>query len=193
MREVVKLGLVLFIITAVAAVVLAVSNNATSDMIAKVQNEANDAARREVLPQAESFKIIDESKMNEIKSKNGNILEVFIGISKDKSIVGYTIKTATSGYGGNVEVITGISLEGKITGIKVVKHQETPGLGANSTKPEFQSQFNDKSTDKELIVVKTGAKEVNEIQALTGATITSRSVTTGVNSAISIYNEYLSD
>lgn len=193
MREIVKLGLILFLITAVAAVVLAVSNNATSDMIVKVQNEANDAARKEVLPQAENFNAIDESKINEIKSKNNNILEVYTGISKDKSVVGYTIKTATSGYGGDVEVITGISLDGKVTGIKVVKHQETPGLGANSTKPEFQNQFVGKSTDKELTVVKTEAKESNEIQALTGATITSRAVTTGVNSAISVYNEYLSD
>lgn len=193
MREAIKLGIILFLITAVSAVVLAASNNATAGVIAKVEAEANNVARRQVIPQAESFKPIDESKLNEIKNESNNILEIFVGMSNEKEAVGYTIKTSTSGYGGDVEVITGISLDGKITGITVVKHQETPGLGANSTKPEFQNQFKDKLVDKELAVVKTEVRESNEIQALTGATITSRGVTSGVNLAINVYNDYLSD
>lgn len=190
MREVIKLGLILLLITSVAAVVLGLSNSITEGVIEEVEGQASKEARMEALPQADSFKAIDEEKFNEIKSENDKVLEVYAGYSND-SIVGYAIKTATPGYGADVEVITGISIDDKITGVKVVSHQETPGLGANATSSEFQNQYKEKSTEKDIVVVKTAPSNANEIQALTGATITSDCVTSGVNIAKDIFNNML--
>lgn len=194
MREIIKLGLMLLLITSVAAVILGLTNGVTSGIIEEVEAKATEEAQREVLPEADSFKAIDEQKLGEIKDKNAKVIEISSGFSKDQ-LVGYTIKTVNTteypGYGGDVEMIVGISTEGEITGLKVLKHQETPGLGANATKPEFQNQYKGKATKEDVIVVKTEPSNANEIQALTGATITSDAVTSGVNNAREIFNNLL--
>ncbi|KGG81190.1 RnfABCDGE type electron transport complex subunit G [Caloranaerobacter azorensis] len=187
MGDILKLGLILLLITSITALVLGYANDMTKDVIVNVENQASEVARKEVLPLAESFKSLDKEILNKIINENPNIKEIYSGYSENGDLVGYTIKTATPGYGGDVEVITGISLENKITGIKVVSHKETPGLGANATQPKFQNQFKDKSVSKELEVVKGSTSSENEIQALTGATITSKAVTKGVNLAREIF------
>ncbi|WP_425446569.1 RnfABCDGE type electron transport complex subunit G [Dethiothermospora halolimnae] len=190
MREIIKLGLILLLITSVAASILGLSNGLTEGKIEEVEAKASEEARKEVLPGTDSFKSIDDNKFKAIKDENDKILEVYKGMS-DGSLAGYAIKTVTSGYGGDVEVITGISIEGKITGIKVVKHLETPGLGANATSADFQDQYKGISTDKEVVRVKTNPSKDNEIQALTGATITSDTVTDCVNMARELFNDRL--
>lgn len=187
MREIVKLGLILFIITLVAATLLAFANEATSELIAQVQEQENNKARQEVLPSAEKFEPLDESELNAIVTENNRVKEVYIGKDSADKLVGYTIKATSSGYGGDIEIITGISADGQVTGMKVVSHSETPGLGANSTKPEFQNQFVGKSTATNISVVKS-APQNSEIQAISGATITSKAVTNGVNIAIDVFN-----
>lgn len=184
MREIIKLGLILLLITSVAAVVLGLSNSITEEKITEAEALTSEEARKEVLPEGETF---EDAKL---KIDNDKVLEVYVGL-KDGNKVGYAIKTATPGYGANVEVITGISVDGKITGIKVVSHQETPGLGANATSSQFQDQFKEKDTDEEVVVVKSTPSNNNEVQALTGATITSRAVTNGVNTARDLFNKEL--
>ncbi|SDZ32072.1 electron transport complex protein RnfG [Proteiniborus ethanoligenes] len=191
MREIIKLGLILFIITAIAASVLAVANNATSGIIAEVQEQENNKARQEVLPLAQSFVPLDEKEFEEIVLDNDKVKEIYMGNSGSGQLTGYTIKTVSKGYGGEIEIITGISIDGKVTGMKVVSHSETPGLGANATKPEFQNQFLEKLTSPSIAVVKSAPKE-NEIQAIAGATITSKSVSDGVNIALDVFNNKLS-
>ncbi len=89
--------------------------------------------------------------------------------------------------------MTGISTEGKITGIKVLNHSETPpGLGENATKSYFSDSFRDKPVDEELVSAKE-PKGDNEVQALTSATTTTNAVLDGVNSAREIYNSKLAD
>ena len=176
MKETLKLGISLFLITAISAIVLAISNNITSAKIAEADKLANDTARQEALPQGETFKSIENNKLKEITEKNPEILEIFEGRKEDGSLAGYTFKVSVSGYGGKIEMITGISSEGKITGIKILNHEETPGLGANST------------TDKELVVVKTQPTSDNEVQGITSATVTSKAVVKGANTAIDTFN-----
>ena len=80
--------------------------------------------------------------------------------------------------------MVGISKDGnKLTGIKVMQHSETPGLGAKSTEPAWQEQFKGKSLKEALVVTKDAVKKPEEIKAITAATITSRAVVTGVNAA----------
>ena len=189
MNETLKLGLILFIITAVAASVLAISNNITAPRIAEADRIADEKAKVEILPQGDDFKPLDEGKIKDIKDENPNILEIFEAYS-DGNLVGYTIKNIAKGYGGDIEIMTGISIEGKITGIKILNHSETPGLGENATKAYFSDSFRDKSVDQELVSAKKPEGD-NEVQALTSATMTTNAVLDGVNAAREIYNSKL--
>lgn len=186
MREIIKLGLVLLLICTIAALALSMTYGATIDQILAQREEANQIARKEVLPNADSFKPIEENKFAEIQKENDKIVEVYVGYKGDET-VGYAIKSIPSGYAGAVEVMTGIDMSGVVSGVRIGNHQETPGLGANAGLPYFYTQYENKSVDKELKVVKTEPTQENEIQAISGATITSSAVTTGVNYAIDTF------
>lgn len=185
MNKIIKLGIILFVTTAIAAGLLSFLNIQTKDIIAKQQEEANNQARQEVLPKGKEFNQMDESEFKKVTEGMKLVTEIFEG--KDGSdIVGYTIKTTISGYSGDVVVMTGIGIEGNLEGVKVVSNTETPGLGANAATPDFQDQYKGLSTESDIEVVKVPPTG-NQIQALTGATITSRAVTDSVNEAIAAY------
>jgi len=181
MKDIIKLGLTLFSICVVAALVLAFTNNVTSPVIAQRNIQANNESRKIVLPEADEFK-----QLKEINSDM--VLEFYEGLKNGK-VIGYTIKTSSKGYGGAVESMVGISKDGKITGVDIGNHSETPGLGSKATEPLFKNQYLDKDVSNALLVVKGSTKNDNEISAISGATITSNGVTNGVNAAIKIYNE----
>lgn len=184
MKDILKLGVTLFAICAVAALVLGVTNNITAPVIEERNIQASNEARKIVLPEADEFKELDG--MN-----SDIVLEVYEGI-KDGQVIGYTIKTSSKGYGGAIELMVGISKDGKITGVEIGNHSETPGLGSKATEPMFKNQYVDKDVSNSLLVVKGSANNDNEISAISGATITSNGVTNGVNAAMKIYNEKLS-
>jgi electron transport complex protein RnfG len=90
---------------------------------------------------------------------------------------GKAIAVSPRGYSNTINLLVGIDARGKVIGIKVLGQQETPGLGANIVKPEFLKQFIGKSA-RDPIEVK------NDIDAITGATISSRAVCKGVREAL---------
>ena len=184
MKDILKLGVTLFAICAVAALVLGVTNNITAPVIEERNIQASNEARKIVLSEADEFKELDG--MN-----SDIVLEVYEGI-KDGQVIGYTIKTSSKGYGGAIELMVGISKDGKITGVEIGNHSETPGLGSKATEPIFKNQYVDKDVLNSLLVVKGSTNNDNEISAISGATITSNGVTSGVNAAMKIYNEKLS-
>lgn len=184
MKDILKLGVTLFAICAVAALVLGVTNNITAPVIEERNIQASNEARKIVLSEADEFKELDG--MN-----SDIVLEVYEGI-KDGQVIGYTIKTSSKGYGGAIELMVGISKDGKITGVEIGNHSETPGLGSKATEPMFKNQYVDKDVLNSLLVVKGSTNNDNEISAISGATITSNGVTSGVNAAMKIYNEKLS-
>src|SRR5699024_6232966 len=186
MNETLKLGLVLLIVTAVSATILGISNFVTADKIAEADKLANDSARKEALSVAEDFELLIE-ETEKIKKINPEVLEIYEGLDGSGETIGYVIKTEVLGFGGDIEVMTGISLEGKITGMKVLDHAETPGLGARATEPEFQEKFNDKSLDESIIVLNSEPVGGNEVLAITSATITTDAVAQGVNIAREIF------
>lgn len=87
--------------------------------------------------------------------------------------------------------MVGITADGNISGVKIGNHSETPGLGSKASEPTFKDQFKGKGTDKSLTVVKGNASNDNDIAAISGATITSKAVTSGVNAAIDLYKSQL--
>jgi Na+-translocating ferredoxin:NAD+ oxidoreductase subunit G len=183
MKENLKLGGILFTITAIAGLLLGAAHSVTLEPIAKQDQMAKAAALKVILPKAEEFK---DKKV----ALEGTVTEVNEGTSSGKT-TGYAIKVAPKGYGGAIQMMVGISTEGKVEGIKILSHSETPGLGANAPQPKFSGQFAGKPTEKELTVVKKAPSANNEIEAISGATISSKAVTSGVNEAVKFYNAKL--
>ena len=194
MNEIAKLGIILFIITAIAAGILAFSNDMTKDLIIEVEEAASSGPEvaNAVIPGSVGFEKYDENVIEKIKSENDKFIDLKIGKDENGNITGYAIRTLSpkAGYGGDIEIFLGISPEGEIVGMKVLSLSETPGLGSNVQNPEFQQQYFDKNTDMTIEVTKAEPAE-NEIVAVAGATISSRSITSAVNNAIDIFNEYV--
>lgn len=187
MNKTIKLGLTLLIFAVIAAGVLGLLNLQTKDIIAEGQIEANNEARQEVLSDGDNFEEVDQAIFNEAVKDSPHVEEIYKGSDASGELVGYTIKTSLNGYSGPIVVMTGINTDGIISGMKVVSNTETPGLGANASNPEFQDEFSQKSADGDIELVKNDPTD-EEVQALTGATITSKAVTESVNEAIKAYN-----
>ncbi len=171
-ESVVKLGIILLIICATVTLALAVVNDITQPLIAQITQRQQDEARTEVLPQAQTFERLSE--------------KVYRGFQEGKA-VGYAVTATPSGYGGEINMMVGLDEEFRVTGVKIVTFSETPGLGSKSSEPKFLDQFIGK--DGNVTVVKGSAKGENDVVAVSGATISSNAVTTGVKDAIRLAQE----
>ena len=188
-KDMFKLGLNLLIISAVAALLLALTNSVTASTIAQRNEQANAEARKLVLESAQDFEQVKDAKTD--NSKGVEVSEIYEAKDASGNTVGYTLKVLPSGYGGTIELMVGIdSAKGQVSGINVVSNSETAGLGAKSTDPEFSDQYKGKPLE-ELSVLKDGTPGDTEIKAISGATITSTAVTNGVDAAIEVYNNSL--
>ena len=188
-KDMFKLGLNLLIISAVAALLLALTNSVTASTIAQRNEQANAEARKLVLESAQDFEQVKDVKTD--NSKGVEVSEIYEAKDASGNTVGYTLKVLPSGYGGTIELMVGIdSAIGQVSGINVVSNSETAGLGAKATNPEFSDQYKGKPLE-ELSVLKNGTPGDTEIKAISGATITSTAVTNGVDAAIEVYNNSL--
>lgn len=188
-KDMFKLGLNLLIISAVAALLLALTNSVTANTIAQRNEQANAEARKLVLESAQDFEEVKDVKTD--NSKGVEVSEIYEAKDASGNTVGYTLKVLPSGYGGTIELMVGIdSANGQVSGINVVSNSETAGLGAKATDPEFSDQYKGKPLE-ELSVLKNGTPGDTEIKAISGATITSTAVTNGVDAAIEVYNNSL--
>lgn len=188
-KDMFKLGLNLLIISAVAALLLALTNSVTASTIAQRNEQANAEARKLVLESAQDFEEVKDVKTD--NAKGVKVSEIYEAKDASGNTVGYTLKVLPSGYGGTIELMVGIdSAKGQVSGINVVSNSETAGLGAKSTDPEFSDQYKGKPLE-ELSVLKNGTPGDTEIKAISGATITSTAVTNGVDAAIEVYNNSL--
>ena len=181
MKETIKLGLILFIITAVSAGVLAVSNNLTKDKIAEIAMEGSIEALKEVFGEDKNFKALDEGRFNEIKEANEAVEEIFEVYSGD-SLSGYAIKAISKGFGGDLVTLTGFSIDGNVLGMRLVEHSETKGIGSKAAEPDFTDRFEGQDASDEITV-----------DTISGATVTSKGVMAGVNEARKIFNDELSN
>jgi electron transport complex protein RnfG len=166
---VLRLALTLLLITSCMAALLAGVNMITAPIIAKANEAKTQAAINAVLPGGgEAVKFTDTT---------GLVTNVYA------SDAGYAVQVAPSGFDGEIDMMVGIGKDGKVLGISIISHTETAGLGAvaaadNAKGEAFRTQF----------IGMSGALAVNkdggEVDAITGATITSRAVTEGVNAAL---------
>lgn len=167
---VLKLALILLAITGVVALALAGVNAITKDRIAAIQEQKTRQAIAKVL----------EGTPEEmtLSGDNGIVRGAY------KSQFGYAVQVAPSGFDGEILMMVGVDLEGKVTGISIISQTETAGLGAeaaaeNAKGAAFRDQFVGLGAG-DVVLQKDGGT----LDALTGATISSRAVTEGVNAAL---------
>ncbi|MDO4772040.1 MAG: RnfABCDGE type electron transport complex subunit G [Bacillota bacterium] len=180
MKEIVKLGISLLIFCAVAALSLAFTNELTKDQIAKQRAEKELAAKQAVLPEANEFEDLSAEELAKVQETHPTVAQISVAKS-DGQDIGFVVKTLPMGFGGPITVITGMDAEGKITGVRVAKHTESPGLGSKAQEPAYYEQYNGKSVAD--VKVTKGTPGEQEIVAISSATITSVAVTNGVNDA----------
>lgn len=174
-KEVIAPTLILFIICLVTTSFLSVTNLMTRDKIAEINKQTETSSRELVLPGTKEF---EDSKDNTYAiGKKGN------------EITGYVFTTKTKSYGGDLSTMTGISKDGKVTGVVILSISDTPGLGLNAQKESFRDQYKKAAPENGFEVVKSGNAGDGQINAMTGATITSNAVTECVNEAIEQYQQ----
>lgn len=170
--EMVRLTVTLLAIAAVCALCLSLVNALTAPVIRQIREEKVKEAMAEVLP-AEHY--LELPYLSE-----GDIVKT-IHQADDK---GFVVEVEPSGFGGGISMMVGVDNEGTCTGVSIVKMSETAGLGAKASKQDFRDQFVGQGADVRV------KKDGGRIDALTGATITSRAVASGVAAAIEAVKGY---
>ena len=168
---VLRLSLILFLIAGVVALALAGVNSVTAPAIEKLNAEKTQKAIETVLPGGY------DSEISEYADATGLVSKVYKGAN------GYALEVKPAGFDNTITMMVGIDNEGKVLGISVVSHTETAGLGAvaaaaTSAGEAFRGQFVGQSGSVAV------SKDGGAMDAITGATITSRAICAGVNAAL---------
>lgn len=185
MRDIIKSGFILFIISVIVALALATTYSVTKNIIGERKLERAREARVQAMPNAENFEEIEN-----IDFSVGVVKAVYSGVVGD-NIVGRVFEVEGNGYGGLVQVTVGIDDEGRITGVIIGENNETPGLGDKVTKEEFLNQFKDISSKQPLKAVKNPSAKEEEIHIATGATVSTEAIVDAVQTAVDVNNEII--
>ena len=177
---IVQLVVVLGLITLVCALLLGVANGVTAPKIEQNAIDTRNAAMAEIIADATFTDAEVPDEYANPSDKNAAVVTGLYKAEKDGQDAGYCVEVGPKGFGGTVTMIVGINADGTVAGAKVTAHAETPGLGAKSqTDTAWIAQYQGQPADGSLAVTKDGGS----IVPITGATITSRAVTKGVNTA----------
>lgn len=192
MNKILKDAMALTLITLVIGILLGVVYEITKEPIAAQEAKSKMEACAEVFPEAESFESLDlveftdtfRKALDDAGYQAQNIDEVSEALDGTGNLMGYVITvTSTEGYNGDIQFSMGVTLDGTTKGISFLNISETAGLGMNADKEQFKKQFKGKQVTS-FAYTKSGATADNEIDALSGATITTNAVTNGVNAGI---------
>ncbi|MEI3502765.1 MAG: RnfABCDGE type electron transport complex subunit G [Anaerovoracaceae bacterium] len=160
--------MILVIICLVVTLALAGTYSVANPIIIQNQQKSADEARQEVAPDGDGFTQYD-GKLAE------GVEDCYIA---DKA--GTPVTAGYKGFGGTVKVMIGIDADGKVTGVKVTEHSETPGLGTKAADPEYLKQYKGVAEAPEASI-----KDDKNVDAVTGATITSNAVYNSVERSFS--------
>ncbi|HKM33721.1 MAG TPA: RnfABCDGE type electron transport complex subunit G [Lachnospiraceae bacterium] len=192
---------ILLAITIIAGLALGFVYELTKEPIAyqealKVQN-----ACKEVFNIADSFEEVEQdvdaatrasSVMDTATENSVKLGTIYKALSKDASLLGYVIEvTSTEGYNGNIEMMMGITMDGTLNGISLLSISETPGLGMRAQEvlvPQFSGK-----TVSVFTYTQTGAITDDQIDAISGATITTKAVTNAINTGLSYFEQVLKE
>lgn len=197
-KKIVHDALVLTAFTLVLGFILGAVNEITKEPIAAANKAAQDAAYKEVFEEAVSFEDnadFTAEKAAEIIADSDYTSDEIIGVANalddSSNVIGYVINvTSHEGSQADITFSVGIQNDGTINGYSITSISETPGLGMLVNEDDFKKQFNDKSAEA-FTVVKSEPSSDTEIEAVTGATISSRAITNGVNACLVYFNTAL--
>lgn len=190
----------LFVITLLAGLILGGVYQLTKTVIEVNENKAKIEAYQQVCPGAVDF--VENDVFNQklsaanaegmfIDGTLGNVLinEALVGVDAAGNPMGYVVNASSKdGFGGEIALTVGFDAQLKVNSIQIMTINETAGLGMKAKEPEFMDQFKDKMVEQ-FAVTKSGTQSDNEINALSGATITSNAVTNAVNAALRFIQE----
>ena len=197
MKGMIKDALILFAITLIAGLMLGVVNDITKEPIAQQEQKAKNEACQNVFAAADSFEaqeLADSAQIEQVLTDAGisgaDIDELMAAKDASGALLGYVITvTDHEGYGGDIQFSMGITNEGTLNGISLLSISETAGLGMRAGEV-LVPQFADKNVSK-FTYTKTGATADSEIDAISGATITTNAVVNGVNAGLAYFDKIL--
>ena len=196
MKNIVSVTLKLLIITIVSAIALGAVNYITQGPIAEQMKAAASEARQSAFPNAASFEALYDPSAEpdvtlasllstqEVPKEYGIIKNVYTALDSNGNKIGVVAAVTTKGFNSGLNITIGIGADGAVQGVIVGDNTETAGLGAKASEDWYEAQYVGKTGS--LTVVKGTAGD-DEIQAITGATITSRGVTDAVNTVSKLY------
>ena len=181
-----KLAGILMIICAVVAALLGVVNGVTADKIKAIQEQKLQASLQVVFPGAEFTKVDVTDELVTLAASSD--AESGLAAIYEASTGGYAVEVKPTGVGGAIDMIVGIDGEGAVTGVSVISHSETAGIGTkvavdkpNKNGVGVLSQFTGRSAGAgNLFTVNSGS---NQVDAISGATVTTKAITRGINAA----------
>lgn len=192
-NKIIKDALALTLITLVAGVALGGVYEITKDPIARQEAQAKAEAYEQVFTDAAAFEEVemDDTLIQTIRDqldqegyKAQSIEEVMRAEDQSGETLGYAFAVVTSeGYGGDIRFSMGVQNDGTLNGISILSIGETAGLGMNADTPAFKDQFVGKQVEK-LQYTKNGATQDDEINAISGATVTTNAMINGVNAGL---------
>ena len=185
MRDIIKMLVVLTAICAVSGFLLALVHDVTREPIEYSRLKfIKEPAVKSVLTGYQNDPIKDRLVIPMGKDKKGKPVKLIVfPAKKDGKTFAVAFESSAQGYHGPIGVMMGVDLnKKKLTGISIVSHSETPGLGARIVEPNFTDSFKDKPMDKEL--------GVGDISALSGATLSTKGVVAAINNGQGILNKY---
>ncbi|QTX32256.1 RnfABCDGE type electron transport complex subunit G [Aminithiophilus ramosus] len=169
---------ILFIVTALTGLLLGFVQNLTAEPIRLTRERERAEALRRALPAAESFRPVENGDFPGIVS----VEEALAGGDS----VGLCVTLDTAGYGGEIRLLVGIGSDGAVTGVEILSHSETPGLGAKAAGEAFRDPLKGMTGPVEVTKQQPRA---NEVEAISGATITTRAVADGLNRALDVFRQ----
>lgn len=173
----------LVLICGISTALLATTNEITKEPIAQAEAQSQQDSMMAVSPEG-------TASYNEIDSGDDSV-KCFEALDESGNVIAYAISTGAKGYGGTIKVMTGISTEdGSVIAVNVYDNSdETPGLGAKTSEDKFSGQFGGNSSAANFTVSKDADKNpgCTSVDAVTGATISSRAVVKAVNQALDVY------
>lgn len=187
---------ILLAITLIAGLLLGAVNELTKEPIRIQQEKAIQEACHAVFPDIEGISefqdigyVPEESLAAELASDGLEVGTVYAAMSGEV-FNGYVVEvTSSEGYSGNIVLYVGVSADGMVNGVSILELSESPGLGMEAPKV-LVPQFAGRAVDR-FVYTKTGASAENEVDAITGATITTSAVVNAVNGGIRVAHELL--
>ena len=194
MKGMIKDALILFAITLIAGLMLGVVNDITKEPIARQEQKAKTEACQNVFADAASFEEQEMEDATQALADAGltgaDIDELMAAKDASGALLGYVITvTDHEGYGGDIQFSMGVTTDGILNGISLLSISETAGLGMRAGEV-LVPQFENKDVDR-FTYTKTGSTADSEIDAISGATITTNAVVNGVNAGLVYFDEFL--